>query len=263
MAISKQALERIRRRDQLKPFYVWHRRIGALAALFVVLLAVTGLALNHTEALRLDSRFVGAAWLLDWYGIEEPARVAAYKTQDNWVSLVGDRLYLDQTAVDGHFSDLQGAAMVDELLVVIADGDALVLTPDGQLVERLGRHNGVPAGIEAVGSSSGEALVVKASHGLYAVDNTLSNWRSGEINGNDVSWAQQAVIPAALADSLKRDFRENILPAERVMLDLHSGRIFGIHGPLLMDAAALVFLVLALTGFWMWLRRPRDRIRKG
>ena len=47
-----------------------------------------------------------------------------------------------------------------------------------------------------------------------------------------------------------------MLTFERVLLDLHSGRIFGRAGPLVMDAAAVLFIALALTGFWMWLRRP-------
>ena len=59
---------RLRRRNTLT---IWHRRLGLTAALFVLLLATTGLALNHTDGLRLDERYVGAGWLLRWYGIEE------------------------------------------------------------------------------------------------------------------------------------------------------------------------------------------------
>ncbi len=38
------------------------------------------------------------------------------------------------------------------------------------------------------------------------------------------------------------------------MLDLHNGRIFGGFGVFLIDAAAVLFLILAVTGVWMWAR---------
>jgi len=50
------------------------------------------------------------------------------------------------------------------------------------------------------------------------------------------------------------------LPMERIMLDLHSGRILGRAGVYIMDAAAIGFLVLAASGVWLWVRR-RTSIR--
>jgi uncharacterized iron-regulated membrane protein len=49
------------------------------------------------------------------------------------------------------------------------------------------------------------------------------------------------------------------LPLERVLLDVHSGRIFGRYGPLAMDLAALALAVLALSGIWIYLRTLRRR----
>src|SRR5580765_1208385 len=55
----------------------WHRRIGFAAMLFFLILAVTGLALNHGQGLGLDGRFVHAGWLARWYGVKtEPPRHA-------------------------------------------------------------------------------------------------------------------------------------------------------------------------------------------
>jgi uncharacterized iron-regulated membrane protein len=54
---------------------------------------------------------------------------------------------------------------------------------------------------------------------------------------------------------LQRSYRGIGLSAERVMLDLHSGRILGRAGVYLVDAAAIVFLLLAVSGTWLWARR--------
>src|SRR2546423_4072410 len=53
----------------------WHARIGFAALLFFLILAVTGLALNHGQSLGLDGRFVHAEWLARWYGLKsQPPR---------------------------------------------------------------------------------------------------------------------------------------------------------------------------------------------
>ena len=42
---------------------------------------------------------------------------------------------------------------------------------------------------------------------------------------------------------------------ERLLQDLHSGRLFGIFGVILMDLASVALVLLALTGCWVWLRK--------
>jgi len=56
---------------------------------------------------------------------------------------------------------------------------------------------------------------------------------------------------------LRNHFRGEVLPVERVLLDLHSGRFFGKIGPWLFDIAAALLILLSLTGSWIWLRRRR------
>lgn len=249
-------------RLKLKSFYVWHRYMGITAAIFAVLLSITGIALNHTEELRLDESFIEANWLLNWYGIEEPQKNSGFQTSGHWITLVGDRLYVDGAALEGHFSDLAGAVTLDDLLIVIADGDALLLTGDGELVERLGRQSGVPAGITEIGRSHDAQLVARASHGFYTADDGLLRWHHIEIGNDQVSWSRSEPVPAEQLAVLKQHYRGNIIPLERVLLDLHSGRIFGKAGPWVMDAAAVLLIALALTGtfIWIkWLKRRRTR----
>src|SRR5712692_3085953 len=55
----------------------WHARIGFAAVLFFLILAVTGFVLNHASGLRLDAKYLHAAWLARWYGLKiEPPRHA-------------------------------------------------------------------------------------------------------------------------------------------------------------------------------------------
>ena len=64
--------------------------------MFVLLVAVTGLLLNHTEELELDSRFVESEHILDWYGIKAPEQPRIFAAGPHHVALLGEQLYLDQ-----------------------------------------------------------------------------------------------------------------------------------------------------------------------
>jgi uncharacterized iron-regulated membrane protein len=64
-------------------------------------------------------------------------------------------------------------------------------------------------------------------------------------------------MDAKLERALQNHYRSEVLPLERLLLDLHSGRFFGSAGPWIMDAAAVLLVLLALSGTWIWLRRKR------
>jgi len=241
--------KRLRRRSALA---TWHRRLGLTAALFVLMLAITGLALNHTDSLGLDERYVGAGWLLRWYGIGAPEHAESFRLDLSTVTRLGDRLYLGDRAVEQDVGALAGAVSTDGLIIVAVDGDLLVLTAAGDRVERLGREDGIPAGIRAMGMDAGGRVLVRTSEGAYRADPQFLAWYGPEAGSSDIRWVEPASLDPAMLAVLRSDYLSNILTLERVLLDLHSGRIFGRYGPWLMDAAAVLLLVLAVTGVWLW-----------
>ena len=119
--------------------------------------------------------------------------------------------------------------------------------------QTLGSAAGVPAGMQAVGITTDNMLAVHAAHGYYRTDADFVTWNeSGEI---DAKWAGKIVPSSELAARLQHEYRGNGLSVERVMLDIHSGRILGEWGVYLMDGAAIAFLVLAASGIWLWGKR--------
>lgn len=248
----------------LRSLYIWHRYLGLSAALFVIVLAVTGLLLNHTEELGLDSLRVSSPALLDWYGVHAPDNLLAYRVGPHTVIDARERIYLDQTPLPSAEGPLQGAVEFAGLLVVAAGSQLLLLNPAGELVERLDNASGVPADILAIGVTDSGALAVRTAHGSYLTDENFLAWHDN--SPATAHWATSSAPTAAERQALNRAWRGDGLPLERVVLDLHSGRILGAAGVYLMDGAAALFLLLAVSGVWLWAKRlasTRTRRRQG
>lgn len=248
---------RRKQRFKLKSFYVWHRYMGVSAALFTLLIAVTGILLNHTEDFQLDSQHVKSGWVLDWYGIEAPEELPSFPCGDRHITLMGEHLYLNRKEIDGDYQQLVGAVCQEELLIIAISQSILLLTQRGELIEQLKGKDGVPAGLLAIGADADGQFVVQGSHDIYQPDADFIRWRRWEGDPETVNWAATSELDPVVKASLQQHFRTEVLPVERVILDLHSGRFFGKPGPWLFDAAALLLILLSLTGTWIWLKRRR------
>lgn len=237
----------------------WHRRLGIAVALFAVLLAVTGLLLNHTEELELDSTYVHSNVLLNWYGIRAPDAPLSYAAGGHWMSQLGERLYFDdrELPVDEP-GRLLGAVTLADRIIIALEGRLLLLTLSGDLLETLDGAQGVPAGMRQIGVKD-DKLVIRASHGDYLADKDLLHWEESAAVGDRhvpgvVGWAKANPVPENLHARLAEVYRGKGLTLERVVLDLHSGRIAGQTGVVIMDAAAILLILLAVSGIWMWIR---------
>ena len=250
-------MSRRRRKHGIKwrSVYQWHRMIGLTVAILVLFLAVTGIVINHTNRLGLDHSYVQSDWLLDWYGIRLPEQPHGFKVDDSWVSQIGQRLYFGDRELKGDHARLIGAVQVGKTIVIAAGDKLLLLTIDGRLIEQLSGSDGVPSGMRAIGIMKPDRLAVQAAHGVYHSDKEFSHWRKQAAQHDN--WAQPTAVPESLKQKLSRLYRGRGLSHERVLLDLHTGRLFGGFGVMVMDAAAIMLLLLALSGTWLWLKRKR------
>lgn len=243
-------------RFKLRSFYLWHRYMGVSAAAFALLLAVTGVLLNHTEYFQLDSRYVRSDWVLNWYGIEAPEHLTSFPVGSRSVTLMGEHLYLDRREIAGEYRDLIGVVAQMDMFVVAVNDGLLLLTPRGEVIERLQGEDGVPGGMRRIGTAGEGTLVVEGGHGLYRTNSDLLRWAPADAE-TTIHWSTPGALDEQLQTSLQQHYRGEVLPWERVVLDLHSGRLFGRYGPWIMDAAALLITLLAVTGVWIWTRRRR------
>jgi uncharacterized iron-regulated membrane protein len=234
----------------------FHRWLGVVLALFILLLSLTGIALNHSDGWDLDSNYISSNWLLDAYGVRAPAVSASFTHGDRRATLLGKRLYLDEREIADDTESLTGIVVLDDLILVATRDRALVLTVDGERVEQMDLSAVFPGAIGRIGSA-GSLAAVSSEGTVFLSDADISGFVPGT-DIPDIAWAQSSAVPDALLTALQGHYRGRGLSIERVIADIHSGRIVTITGPYLMDAVAILLIILSITGVVMWLR-PRKK----
>ena len=144
------------------------------------------------------------------------------------------------------------ATLVDELYVGCIDS-VYVLTGDGDVIEQLNAHLGLPVPIQRFGHCDNLPCLVSDER-IFAFDPVGFKW-------NATASALQSTpadnTPAGLHARLQQQNAPQDFHLERLIRDLHSGLFFGL-GPWLMDLFAITLMVLSITGFTMWwLTRPK------
>ncbi|MFQ5642695.1 MAG: PepSY domain-containing protein [Thiogranum sp.] len=248
---------RRKQRFKLRSFYVWHRYMGVSAALFTLVIAVTGVLLNHTEDFQFDSAHIQSDWILDWYGIEAPRDMRSFRAGDRHITLMGEHLYLNRREIEGSYRELAGALQKDDMFIVVVSDSILLLTQRGELIERLQDEDGIPAGIVQIGLDNNGTVVVRTRLDHYQPDADFLRWSRRDNDSAGIRWATPGPLDPRLKSALQNHFRGEVLPLERVILDMHSGRFFGQLGPWVFDAAAILLILLSLSGTWIWLKRRR------
>jgi len=249
MSLNKQR----RRKIRLKLIRL-HQRLGLVVTVLVLLVSVTGILLNHTEELTLDQQPVASSWLISLYGIPLP-KVYSYQVGEQWINGVGDKLYFGNWEVTYCANHLSAVVGYQQMLVA-ACGDGLVLlTQEGEVIERLGASLGLPLPIQSM-SVHQDDLLLKTNDKTVLANLDGLNWRVIEPPLNLV-WTRATGAPTEMVKRLQYEFVGAELTLERVILDVHSGRLATKLGVWLIDLSALLMIFLALSGLWVWFSKKR------
>lgn len=194
-----------------------HRWAGGTLVAFVLFLSVTGLAINHAHDLGLDRRYVTWSWLIDAYGM-------------------------------GRSEPYAGIVELDAV-VAVGDGNRVhVLLPGGDLVESIDLGSALPGPIERLGRV-GDRVVLLSDGALYRSDADVSvfePWSDGPVT--EIGWSAAIEADAPGLEVLQTAWRGRGVTVERVLLDLHSGRIFSLPGRVFLDIVAIGLILLSISG---------------
>jgi len=230
----------------------WHRSLGALAALFVIMLSITGILLNHTEEFELDQRHLNWPWLLEHYGVAEVEADSVFLLEDKVISQFGDQVFVDAQPVATSLKPILGGIYLEEITVIASHDELILLSHEGEFIEQMGGAMGIPSQIQNIGLFHG-LPVLQTRSGMWRGDELLEQWQAISLQG--VSWSEPTSMPTVVSQDLARYFYGKGVSVERFVLDLHNGYIIGKLGVWLLDFVAAILILLSLSGLWMWIRK--------
>ena len=239
--------------------FLWHRRVGLLALVLVIILAITGILLNHTERYKLDESYVNSSWLLNWYGIEPEDEPVSYKANENVISVWQNQLFFSDKAIMSLDQSMHGAIAGEQFIVVALDNEIILLSYEGEFIERISTSISF-SNIKRLGIKYKRPVIETSDSLYYMADEHILDW--DVVSNEGINWVKKYTLNENEREKLLIAYRGNGLKLERVILDLHSGRIFGQYGVFIMDAAAIALLWLSLSGMWVWNSRRRKMHKK-
>lgn len=209
----------------------WHRRAGIFVLAWLVVLALSGVLINHAHDWGLDTAALPPALQQGFYGIESAG--------DSYCASYPD-LGVECSAV---FARLE----VGSQSLLLAGHSLFLLDAEGALIERI---PAVQLGLSSVqGGLYREGRILLRDHeAILSVDSDLLE--SVVLEGDEAAMTQNLdwTLPVA----------GEAISWERLLLDVHAARFLGPFSRLFNDLAAALILFLAVTGFWLYLHKRKN-----
>ncbi|MFK8027635.1 MAG: PepSY domain-containing protein [Gammaproteobacteria bacterium] len=232
--------------------HIWHRYIGISISLLVIILSATGLFLNFSDTLKLNKTHTSSSWLLDHYNIGAFS-VSSFQTNEHLVSQASNFIYLN-----GHYAlnlkeALVGALDLSEYILLATQTSLVVIDHEGQIVDEIGKFTGLPESPLGISITNHGHPVIRGINTYWKGSNELSAWQP--LEGPHPKWVAPTETPDNINTLIQEHARSNEIHYERVLLDLHSGRLIGKWGQNIMSISAVLLIILAVTGIFIWLKK--------
>ena len=234
----------------------WHRWLGLVVVAPLLFVSVTGVLLNHADELSLNERQVSSGWLLSRYGMGLTGEPASFAVGQRIVSDWAGNTFLDGRAlglnggVIGAIATAQGFAIVCPDVIHLTD-------ENGDLIEDL-TQTALPEGrITAVAAGG----VVRVENGtLWQFGADYLDFSPIADDTKDLQWSTGTATSDRVRRMIETSYRGGGVPWSRLLLDLHSGRFFGVVGRWVVDGCVVLLIVLSWTGVRLSLKNRRGRM---
>lgn len=230
--------------------YLWHRRIGVIAALPVLFLSITGMILNNSQPLGLDNISITNQQIVKWYGMTPSESPVAINHKETWVATLENILFVNGQEVAKNSKKLTGVTD-SETGLVIATTEAIYIwdKDEGILVEQIAGA-ALPSGSILALQNNSERILLDTTSGQYSFDLALTSFQKD--NRSPLPSFSPQTLPKNIYDQIIETWRGNGLTLWRVLLDIHSGAFFGGAGKWLTDVWSILLVILVMSGIYQW-----------
>jgi len=231
-----------------------HKFTGIAVCVFLIHLSITGIFLNHTEDLGLDEKYTDSPMILALYNISMPNKEESFLVDNHFISRFGNQVFLDNQPVFKSEVPIIGAITFNQMLIIAIKNELVLLTEDGELIEKLTTANGVPENIQKLGAFN-SLLFLKTSNQVWESNDEGQEWRVSSSSFN--KWSNEVVMPDEKTQQVESYFLGKGVSLEQFFLDLHNGNIIKGFGKWILDIIAIFLLLISISGVWIWLRKKR------
>lgn len=245
-----------------KTLLIWHKRFGLASAVFVIVLSLSGILLNHANSFGLDSLHTQSQLLLKLYNIPAPtlrSTLSGYDGRALVASELNRQVFIEQVLWHTCTSPFRGAQNTQNYTYIACTDSVAIFTHSGEKVDAIDSLSGLTAPIEKVGLCDKQLCLQAAGVQLSFDESSFSLVPLNLTPSSTAEWVVDTALSASQEKQLRKQFSGATISWERIIQDVHAGRFMGPLGPWLMDAIALLFLILAGSGVMIWLRKEQKK----
>ena len=231
-----------------------HKFTGIAVCIFLIHLSITGIFLNHTEDLGLDEKYTASPMILALYNISMPSQEESFLVDGIFISRFGDQVFMDNQPIIKSENPITGVTLSNQVLFIAFPNEMVLLTQEGELIERVSSTAELPENIQKLGVS-GDILYLKTPNQLWQSSDQAQVWEVSESDFND--WSKEVAMPDEQTKRIEVYFSGKGVSLEQFFLDLHNGNIIKNFGKWFLDLIAIFLLLLSISGIWIWLRKRR------
>ncbi len=185
--------------------------------------------------------------------MELESEIIGYELNNKWILWMEDTLFLDGKTVD-QFSAIKGAVTHQNIIIVASSTEIILLTVEGDIIEKMSSFNIPPGIIQNIGLSKENFLLIKTNDEYYQFDKEFLQWE--KVDGIEANWSMLSKneIPESIMNNIKNEYSGEGLSLYRIILDMHAGRFFTKFGIFFADFVALGLIFLTVTGIYNLLK---------
>jgi len=192
-----------------------HRFLGITLVFFVIMLSVTGTLLQHAEDFNIRQKYASSTTAENLYNIK-PCEVYSAAVEKRWVSVCNNNLYFDDLKIANNISNLNNVYKEGNLYFVQYDGHKITINDSAEIIN------------------------------IKHLEKTNLGEKKFLLKRN--------LISDNLRKSIENESLSKTITYERIIVDIHTGRIFGNIGVTLIDLVTIGLLILSITGTLSWVR---------
>ena len=144
----------------------------------------------------------------------EPCEIYSAPIETKWISICNNNLYFDDNKIVNNIKSLKSVFKDNDNFIIMYDGYKITLSENAEILD-----------LDQAETSNDEKMLLSKN-----------------------------ITPKELKQKIEDKSLSKIITYERIIVDLHSGRLFGTFGVTLVDLVTLGLIILSVTGTYSWMR---------